>query len=386
MIDRRLLRIALVLLTIGLFTLPLSAQESTPEPDIDDADLLEVIRTTDDAGNVLTVRYPAEWTGRATDGQIQLGNDLASLADFMVGVPYSEGGIGGNVGAFPRDFAQVFDLPSNVTAFELIRALSDTLFADASDIAFDDPIPANINDISGALMRGVTDIDGVELSVLFLVLGYDDSFVFVNFSGRAEDMDANERIIFTIAISATFVGPEDAATVIETETFPQRYEYIDPTLGTVSFAYPAGWQVAQSGAVILANNEEALTLAQSQSPIEQSGQLTGQVIITDVAALDISNITPLSTARDVLEVFTRDVLVGVTLEEPANYLVNNLEVASVRGVAPSIFGEVDLWVFFVKTSGGFILLSFTTIQGEIELYEDAIFAIVGSVRYSADGL
>ena len=378
MIYRRLLLLSFVIF-ICTRLMPTSAQESTPEPD--QIALSEVITATDEAGNVLTVRYPEGWGALSSNGQVQMGSSISALADFFTQNPYDDGGVGGNVGAFPRDFVQVLDLPLTATPLELIDALTTTLFVESESTIFEEPIPARLNGISGALMRGVTAIDSMPLSVVFVVLAYEDSFIFVNFSGRQADIEANEETIFAIAVNARFTGPDDPITLIESNSLSQIYTYDNPQLGTVSFAYPEGWVVAENDAVLIANNANVMTRLQNQSPINESGQFAGQVIITDLTSPRQSPITPASTASSVLNTFIGEVLIGLDLETPREYLINGLEVASVRATAPSAFGTIDLWVIFVKINGGFILFSFNTLEGEMGLYEDAIWAIVGSVNY-----
>lgn len=376
-------RLTLILLSFIIITLPISAQENTPEP-IPPPLLENNITALDDTGNVLTVAYPEDWIAIESGGQVQLGSSSAMVADFILQRPYGESGTAGIIGAFPRDFLLALSLPLDVAPIDLVTTLQNTLFADSDDIAFDDPLPITLNEIDGALLRGVRALDDSIQSVLFMVLSYPDSLVFINFSAPQGELEAYEETIFTIAITTTYGGAEgsDASLTISVEPLPQTYEHESETFGITTFTYPEDWQVDDSNGLYLVNNDSALEAVVEGIPISTAETITAQVLFTNIDSLIDFGITPLSPAVDVLQVFRTQQLGGLAVDEPQEYNINGLDVASIRATAENPFGEIDLWFVMVKVNNEFVLLAFTTLAGEMRQFEQSIFAIVGSMDYA----
>src|SRR5690606_27551388 len=102
----------------------------------------------------------------------------------------------------------VLNLPLDVAPVDLINTLQLTFFDDVADIIFADPIPITLNGVDGAMLRGTSALDGTTQSVLFMVLAYTDSFVFINFSAPEGELSPYEETIFTIAANVTYAGPD----------------------------------------------------------------------------------------------------------------------------------------------------------------------------------
>lgn len=373
----------LVVLSFIVLALPITAQETTPEPPPPPT-LEDIITTLDESGNMLAVAYPESWIAIESNGQIHLGSSSPTLADFILQRPYDESGTAGIIGAFPRGFLLALDLPLDIAPVELVVSLQNTLFAESEDITFADPVPITLNEIEGAILRGTRTLEDSNQSVLFMVLSYVDSFIFVNFSAPEGELSIYEETIFTIARTTVYSGTDvsDSSLTISVNALPQTFESASSELGSISFTYPEGWAIDDNTGVYLANSETALESAVTGVPISVPETITGQIIITDIGGLIDFGISPRSSALDVLQVFRTQQLGGLPVDDPQIYNINGLDVASIRATAENPFGEIELWFFMVKVNDGFILLAFTTLEDEMRQFEQTIFALVGSMTYS----
>lgn len=171
-------------------------------------DLPQTITTTDDAGGVLTVSYPAGWFAQEFSGSVVVGNDEEVFTSDAAQLP--SGQTIGTILALPTAMLGVFGLPENPsTADVLANFMENTRNEDPdAQFTFGEPQTLTLNGKQAALQSGTgTDANGTS-DVVVIVVETGAGFVLVSFTApenEAANFDAQVR---GIAGSVDFIMPE----------------------------------------------------------------------------------------------------------------------------------------------------------------------------------
>lgn len=202
-------------LLVALLAVVLAAcggnDDSTPAGDTTTTggvELPQSITSTDDAGGVLTVDYPAGWIAQEFGGSVSIGNDQAVFTSDAQQL--NAGQVIGTLLALPSEMLGLLGLGDNPSVTDVLANFMNTTLTEDPEAQFTvgEVDTFTVNGRPAAMQTGTgTDASGTN-DVAFVMVEAGAGFVLVSFIAPQGEIANYDAQIRAIAGSAEYIVPE----------------------------------------------------------------------------------------------------------------------------------------------------------------------------------
>ncbi len=371
------LLLCLPLLVAALPGVPLRAQDATPEstpdaaPDAAPSTAAEATATPllpetfTTADGTFSFAYPAGWLPVESDGAVVLFNGTdVSLEQLM-------------------QPGQLFLLMDIIDKAEFEGLTLDPtpvgfliLLDEFSDVDIQNPTEIEINGLPAARAES----QGISEEGLIIVMdGGPDALIYISAVSAEGEMAQFEPTILDIAASVVYTPPESTPVprgTAELQPALPLTETFTSVDGTVTFNYPAGWLVNESGGVVALVDSDLTQLAIQRGEALQPGQLSVGIYLPALLR-NLGVNTEADPALVLVQFFAATSGQEITESSITPFLVDDRRAARLNVAGQDTDG---VFIALDLGNGTVAIMTLAAAPGEFARFELTALEIAGSLR------